>query len=104
MASELHDAQELLKEFRTPEQIKKLELIPELRSKMRLWVDNTIDPETRPIIKRDTVDALDFIWVIEYETAYEGTTSTYTDAVMISYQITHLNDGMMGSESVDIEE
>ena len=43
MASELHDAQELLKEFRTPEQIKKLELIPELRSKMRLWVDNTID-------------------------------------------------------------
>ena len=43
MASELHDAQELLKEFHTPEQIKKLELIPELRSKMRLWVDNTID-------------------------------------------------------------
>ena len=63
---------------------------------------NVSDPETRPIVKRDTVDALDFIWVIEYETAYEGTVSTYTDAVMISYTITHLNDGMNDSESVEV--
>ena len=63
---------------------------------------NIPDPETPPIVKRDTVDALDFIWVIEYETAYEGTTSTYTDAVMISYTITHLNDGMNDSESVEV--
>lgn len=40
--------------------------------------------------------------MIEYETAYEGTVSTYTDAVMISYTITHLNDGMNDSESVEV--
>lgn len=46
------------------------------------------------IIKSDNIDATDFIWVIEYETAYQGTTSTYTDAVMISYELVELDTGM----------
>ena len=44
-----------------------------------------------PIFRRDILDVMDFIWVIEFETAYVGTVSTYTDAVMISYEITELN-------------
>ena len=44
-----------------------------------------------PIFTRDCLDAEEFIWVIEFETAYVGTVSTYTQAVMISYEITELN-------------
>lgn len=47
-----------------------------------------------PILNADNIDAMDFIWVVSFETDYVGTVSTYTDAVMISYVITEIDLGM----------
>lgn len=39
------------------------------------------------IIRFDSLDASEFIWVIEYESAYEGTVSSYDSIVMIDYRV-----------------
>lgn len=44
-------------------------------------------PAADVIINRDCLDAMDFVFVVEYESKYVDTTSTYTGVVMISYVI-----------------
>jgi hypothetical protein len=49
--------------------------------------DATHVPVDDIIITTDCIDASDFVFAIEYESAYVGTVSTYTGVVMISYTI-----------------